>query len=140
MAWSKWAFWTLRASAAAAAYALIAALPLTRWRDLLPAKRAFYAYARALLAAYALMALGALLIGCRQLAGYCIYGAASWAYYAAYPPLLYATFLSEFFADEALDLDLAYYSEMRDAGLLDDVDDDGGDGGDGGGGAPRAAY
>ena len=37
-----------------------------------------------------------------------------------YPPLLYVTFLMSFFADEQLDLDLMYYSEMHDAGCFDE--------------------
>ncbi len=45
---------------------------------------------------------------------------AAWLYYAAYPPLLYCTFLAEFFQDEQLDLDTMYYSEMRDAGCFED--------------------
>ena len=65
---------------------------------------------------------GAVLIGSHVGSGlgYCVYGAANWLYYAAYPPLVYATFLAEFFADEQLDLDLMYYSEMREAGFLEE--------------------
>lgn len=62
---------------------------------------------------------GAVLIGSHVVAGYCVYGAATWLYYALYPPLVYVTFLAEFFADEQLDLDLMYYSEMREAGFLE---------------------
>ena len=35
--------------------------------------------------------------------------------------LLYITFLAEFFSDnEGLDMDMMYYSEMKDAGYFDD--------------------
>ena len=36
--------------------------------------------------------------------------------------LLYLTFLSEFFLDEELDMDLMYYSEMKDAGAFEEDD------------------
>ena len=38
--------------------------------------------------------------------------------------LLYLTFLSEFFQDEELDMDMMYYSEMKDAGAFDEGDDE----------------
>lgn len=79
---------------------------------------------QALLLVYACMALGSVLIGAKLLAGYCVYGAATFLYYAAYAPLLYATFLAEFFSDEQLDIDMLYYSEMRDAGMLSDEQPD----------------
>jgi len=40
------------------------------------------------------------------------------AYTAAYPALLYATFLAAFFAAADLDLDSYYYSEMSEAGYV----------------------
>ena len=42
MRWSKWSFWLLHASLCCLVYAAILILPLTQWRDLLPAKRTFY--------------------------------------------------------------------------------------------------
>lgn len=120
MRWSKWSFWLLHSLAAVVLYAAIVLLPFTRWRDALPAKPSFYRYVLALLAVYVVMAVGAILIGSKLLAGYCIYGAANFIYYACYAPLLYWTFLAEFFSDEQMDLDLMYYSEMRDAGWFDD--------------------
>lgn len=38
--------------------------------------------------------------------------------------LLYATFLAEFFQDEELDMDMLYYSEMKEAGGFDGDEDD----------------
>jgi len=55
--------------------------------------------------------------------GYCIGGISNFVYYAIYPPLLYITFLAEFFRDDELDMDNVYYSEMKDAGYFDDYDD-----------------
>jgi len=120
MTWSKWSFWLVHALLAIIIYATILILPFTQWRDLLPAKSSFYGYVRCLLLVYLCMAVGSILIGSKLLAGYCIYGIANWLYYAAYPPLLYLTFLADFFADDQLDMDLLYYSEMRDAGCFED--------------------
>ena len=63
--------------------------------------------------------LGSLLVGCKLAAAYCLYGLATWAHYAAFPPLLYITFLAEFLSDDTLDLDTQYYSEMREAGCFE---------------------
>jgi hypothetical protein len=120
MRWSKWSFWLLRALLATLIYGGVLVLPHTPWRDLLPGKAAFYQYVRCLLPLYLLLATGAALVGSKVLAGYCVYGLANWLYYAAYPPLLYYTFLADFFADDQLDMDLLYYSEMRDAGCFED--------------------
>eukprot|EP00879_Flechtneria_rotunda_P031093 GHRR01033937.1.p1 GENE.GHRR01033937.1~~GHRR01033937.1.p1 ORF type:complete len:253 (+),score=57.96 GHRR01033937.1:385-1143(+) len=121
MRWSKWHFWLLHSLVAGLCYAAIVLLPFTQWRDLLPAKAIFYKYAAASLAVYITMSVGSILIGCKVVAGYCVFGTAVWLYYAAYPPLVYITFLADFFADEQLDLDMLYYSEMREAGCFDDA-------------------
>ena len=39
------------------------------------------------------------------------------------PQLLYLTFLAEFFLDDELDVDLVYYSEMKDAGYFQNYDE-----------------
>jgi hypothetical protein len=104
-----------RAAAAACAATLAAAA-----RTQAPPAHAL----QALLVVYACMAAGSLLIGAQVLAGYCVYGAATFLYFGAYAPLLYATFLAEFFSDEQLDIDMLYYSEMRDAGMLGDEQPD----------------
>ena len=118
MRWSKWSFWFLHSLLFSLVYAAIMVLPFTQWRDILPAKPSFYRYVRILLVLNITGALGSLLIGSKVVEGYCVYGVASWLYYAAYPVLLYVTFLGEFFADNQLDLDMMYYSEMREAGFL----------------------
>jgi hypothetical protein len=115
MRWSKWSFWLVRASLSAAAYAAVVALPRTRWRDALPGKPELYRYAAAMAGVYLLKALGALLIGARVGGGYCVFGAGAWLYDAAYPALVYATFLAEFFSAGELDADLLLYHEMQEA-------------------------
>lgn len=120
MSWAKWSFWLLHHLAFLLVYLLILVVPYTQWRDLLPAKPSFYQYVAALFILSITAVLGSILIGSGVVAGYCVYGVASFLYYAAYPPLLYWTFLAEFFADDELDLELMYYSEMREAGYIED--------------------
>jgi hypothetical protein len=120
MAWSKWSFWVMHSLLAMLCYAAIVLLPFTPWRELLPAKASFYSYAMCLLGLYITMAVGSILVGSKVVGGYCVYGTAIWLYYSCYPPLVYFTFLQDFFSDEQLDMDLLYYSEMRDAGVFDD--------------------
>jgi len=120
MSWAKWSFWLLHHLAFLLVYLLILVVPYTQWRDLLPAKPSFYRYVAALFILSLTAVLGSIFIGSHVAAGYCVYGVASFLYYAAYPPLLYWTFLAEFFADDELDLELRYYSEMREAGYFED--------------------
>eukprot|EP00878_Enallax_costatus_P021178 GHUV01022413.1.p1 GENE.GHUV01022413.1~~GHUV01022413.1.p1 ORF type:complete len:233 (+),score=63.99 GHUV01022413.1:191-889(+) len=124
MRWSKWSFWLLHSLAAVLCYAAIMVLPFTRWREMLPAKASFYRYVFFLLMLYITMVVGAALVGSKVVAGYCVFGTGMWLYYASYPPLVYITFLADFFADEQLDMDMLYYSEMRDAGCFDDAYDE----------------
>ena len=42
MRWSKWSFWLLHTLAFSLVYLGLLLLPMTRWRDALPAKPAFY--------------------------------------------------------------------------------------------------
>lgn len=121
MAWSKWSFWLMHALVAMLCYAAIVLLPFTPWRELLPAKASFYSYALGLLGMYTTMTVGSILVGSKVVGGYCVYGVGVWLYYSAYPPLVYFTFLQDFLSDEQLDMDLLYYSEMRDAGVFDDA-------------------
>lgn len=118
--WSKWGYWVVHTGFFAAGYGFILALPHTRWRDCLPARQQFYRYARVLFAINALECCGALLVGSHALLGYCVYGVSNLVYYAVYPPLLYITFLAEFFSDTELELEEAYYAELREAGYWSD--------------------
>jgi hypothetical protein len=76
-----------------------------------------------LLVAYTLLAVGAGLIGGKVQAGYCLYGTTTWLVESAYPPLVYYTFLHDHLADEE-QVDMDYYSEMRESGYLEDDSDD----------------
>jgi hypothetical protein len=121
MAWAKWHFWVVHSLLAVVCYAAIVALPFTPWRELLPVRATFQTYATCLLGLYITMTVGSILVGSKVVGGYCVYGSAMWLYYSCYPPLVYWTFLKDFFSDDELDMDLLYYSEMRDAGVFDDA-------------------
>ncbi|CAL8462360.1 g1893 [Coccomyxa elongata] len=123
--WSKWGFWLAHTVLFLMVYALILILPNTKWRDRLPAKPSFYRYILVLFGLNVLAGLGSILLGSVVVGGYCVYGLATFLYYAIYPPLLYLTFLSEFFgSNEELDMDLMYYSEMKEAGYFEEDDYD----------------
>jgi len=117
----KWGYWSAHTALYAAGYGLVTALPHTRWRDCLPAKASFYRYAAALAAVNFFGLCGALALVGGAGGGYCLYGGANLVYYAAYPPLLYVTFLQDFLAEDG-EVDEEYYSELRDAGFFDDAE------------------
>ncbi|GAQ78512.1 hypothetical protein KFL_000140320 [Klebsormidium nitens] len=117
--WRKWSFWMLHALLFLGIYALILVLPHTRWRDRLPARPAFYRYVFVLFLINIGLTFGSFLLGLAVDFGYCLYGFSSFLYYAFYPPLLYITFLADFFREEDLQMEDVYYSEMKDAGYFD---------------------
>ena len=138
---AKWAYWLARSLLFASLYALVLRVPRSpRWRDLLPATPAFFRYCSALCGVHSATAVGSLLLllveGHWRMSGpgYCLVGVAGGLYYGFFPAALYSAFLAAFFADSALDLDLAYYSEMRDVGYFEGGGGVGGIGGGGGGG------
>jgi hypothetical protein len=51
--------------------------------------------------------------------GFWLYDVTVICYHAFYLPLLYVTFLADFFQEEDLHLENVYYSEMKDAGFFD---------------------
>ncbi len=88
-------------------------------QDRLPAKPSFYRYVMLLFTYNTLRLFATMLIASHLTLGYCVYGLVGLLYTAAYPPLLYLTFLHEFFRDSfELDSELLYYEEMHDAGYL----------------------
>ena len=119
MQWGKWGFWLANSLFFIAVYTGLLLLPLTPWRALLPAKDMFHHYVRALCALNVMAAVGAIMIGKHAAAGYCVFGVTNMLYYTSYAPLLYFTFLASFFQSDEVDLENYYYSEMREAGFLD---------------------
>ncbi|GLJ49476.1 hypothetical protein SUGI_1048240 [Cryptomeria japonica] len=117
--WHKWGFWLVHKLLLVAVYASILCLPHTKWQNRLPAKPTFYNYICALFVLNTTSALGCGLLASGIGFGYWIYGITNICYHAFYPPLLYATFLRDFFQEEDLHLEDVYYSEMKDAGFFD---------------------
>ena len=64
------------------------------------------------------------MLGVGAASGYCVYGVSNFVYYALYPPILYLTFLAEFFQNTESDLDLLLASEMKEAGVFENYDYD----------------
>jgi hypothetical protein len=122
MSWAKWGFWTAHHLLYVMIYLFILVLPHTALRDYLPARPSFYRYVALLCLNNFGLVVGSIMVGSKHVSGYCVYGFFNFLYFSCYPPLLYMTFLSEFFVDDDLELESAYYSEMREAGYFDDMD------------------
>ena len=118
--WAKWGYWAARNALFTVVYGIVVTLPHTKYRDLLPARPAFFKYAGVLLALYAVGTVAALCVAFGVTVGYCATGACNFLYYVGYPPLLYVTFLADFFREDDYELESAYYSELEDAGYFDD--------------------
>lgn len=117
--WHKWGFWSVHTILFVGVYLLILILPHTKWRDYLPARPSFYRYVLILFILNCVSAMGSFMLGLGADFGYCVYGLTTFSYYAFYPPLLYMTFLADFFREEDFQMEDVYYSEMKDAGYFD---------------------
>ncbi|GMI88833.1 candidate G-protein Coupled Receptor 2 [Hibiscus trionum] len=115
----KWGLWVVHRLVLTSIYGLLLFMYKSKWRERLPARPAFYKYVAIMfiLNAAALFACG--LIGNGAGFGFWLYGAAIVCYHAFYLPLLYITFLADFFQEEDMHLENVYYSEMKDAGFFD---------------------
>ena len=122
--WAKWGYWGARAFIAALVYGVLTALPRTRYRDWMPARPSFYRYTGVLFLMYAVETVCALCVGGGVSRwAYCVFGLCNYAYYACYPPVLYLTFLADYFREDEYEVESRYYSEMEEAGYFDDLDD-----------------
>ena len=116
--WIKWGYWAARGALFAAVYAaVLVAKHITALRDMLPAQPSFYRYAGLLLAYYSAGTVAALGAAGGARWGYCLAGICNLTYYTAYPPLLYVTFLADFFREDEDEFD-AYYGEIEEAGYF----------------------
>lgn len=115
----KWGLWIVDELLLTCSYAYILFVHYSKWRDKLPPRPAFYNYVVAMF-----IITGIALFGCGLAAsglafGLWVYSFVVICYHTLYLPFVYVTFLSDFFQEEDLLLDNAYYSEMRDAGFFD---------------------
>ncbi|KAJ1417076.1 Transmembrane protein [Sesbania bispinosa] len=115
----KWNLWVVHKLLLTAVYGFILFMYHSRWRERLPAKPAFYKYVTIMftLNAIALFACG--LTGNGAAFGFWLYRVTVVCYHAFYLPLLYMTFLADFFKEENFHLENVYYSEMKDAGFFE---------------------
>ncbi|KAL4184254.1 hypothetical protein AMTRI_Chr10g224650 [Amborella trichopoda] len=115
----KWGLWVAHRLVLAAVYGFLLFMHHTKWRDRLPARPAFYNYISAMFTLNAVSLLACGLIGVGAGLGFGLYNLVAICYHSLYPPLLYITFLADFFQEEDLHLEDVYYSEMKDAGFFD---------------------
>ncbi|KAM1549530.1 hypothetical protein ACFX15_010092 [Malus domestica] len=116
---TKWALWVVHRLVITAIYGFILFMYHSRWRERLPARPAFYKYTAIMFTLNVLVLFACLLTGNGAGFGFWLYSATIVCYHAFYLPLLYVTFLADFFQEEDLNLENVYYSEMKDAGFFD---------------------
>lgn len=116
----KWGLWVIHKLLLTAVYGIILFMYNSDWRERLPARPAFYKYATIMFCLNVTASVACLLLaGHGASFGAWLYGFTTVCYHALYLPLLYVTFLADFFEEDALNLESVYYSEMKDAGFFD---------------------
>ncbi|KAF7805165.1 transmembrane protein adipocyte-associated 1-like protein [Senna tora] len=115
----KWNLWVVHKLLLTAVYGFILFMYHSRWRERLPARPAFYKYVTIMFVLNAIALFSCGLAGNGGAFGFWLYSATVVCYHAFYLPLLYITFLADFFKEEDLNLENVYYSEMKDAGFFD---------------------
>ncbi|KAF3788256.1 Transmembrane adipocyte-associated 1-like protein [Nymphaea thermarum] len=115
----KWMLWVFHRLLLTSVYAMVFFMHHTKWRDRLPARPAFYNYTGVMLFLNATALFACALMGIGAGFGFWLYSLTVLIYHALYLPLIYLTFLSDFFLEEDLHLENVYYSEMKDAGFFD---------------------
>ncbi|KAJ4719567.1 Transmembrane protein adipocyte-associated 1 [Melia azedarach] len=115
----KWGLWVVHRLVLTAVYGFILFMYHSKWRERLPARPAFYKYISIMFILNALALFASGLSGNGASFGFWLYGATIVCYHAFYLPLIYVTFLADFFQEEDLHLENVYYSEMKDAGFFD---------------------
>ncbi|KAK2973853.1 hypothetical protein RJ640_003261 [Escallonia rubra] len=115
----KWGLWTFYELLLTGVYGFILFVHHSKWRDMLPTRPAFYNYVIVMLVISAVASFACALAGTGAGFGIWLYNLVVVCYHTVYLPFVYVTFLADFFQEEDLLLDNAYYSEMRDAGFFD---------------------
>ncbi|XP_071731554.1 protein CANDIDATE G-PROTEIN COUPLED RECEPTOR 2-like [Rutidosis leptorrhynchoides] len=115
----KWGLWALDELLLTCTYGYILFVHYSKWRDKLPPRPSFYNYVVVMF-----VVTGIALFGCGFASlgvgfGLWLYNFMVICYHTLYLPFVYVTFLADFFQEEDLLLDNAYYSEMKDAGFFD---------------------
>ena len=125
---ATWGFWTGHYTLLAVFYSGVAAVPHTRLRDYLPARPSFFTYVK-LMAGLALGCMvGASVLVAGQRFGFCIFGLFWTAYKLLLCPVLYFTFVADFFFEHSLffastvrhEHEEEFYAHLKDAGYYDE--------------------
>ncbi|XP_044499549.1 protein CANDIDATE G-PROTEIN COUPLED RECEPTOR 2-like isoform X6 [Mangifera indica] len=93
----KWGLWVVHRLVLTAVYGLILFMYQSKWRERLPARSAFYKYITIMFTLNALSLFACGLLGNGASFGFWLYGATIVCYLAFYLPLIYVTFLADFF-------------------------------------------
>ncbi|THF99213.1 hypothetical protein TEA_020988 [Camellia sinensis var. sinensis] len=115
----KWGLWVVHKLLLTAVYGFILFIYHSRWRERLPARPTFYNYVIIMFCLNSMALFACALTGHRAGFGFWLYDVTVVCYHSFYLPLLYVTFLADFFQEEDLHLENVYYSEMKDAGFFD---------------------
>ncbi|XP_073005593.1 protein CANDIDATE G-PROTEIN COUPLED RECEPTOR 2-like [Typha latifolia] len=115
----KWGLWIVHKLLLTAVYGSVMFMYHSKWRERLPARPAFYNYICAMLLLNGISLFACVLVGNGAGFGFWLYNLTTVCYHSLYLPLLYVTFLADFFQEEDLRLENVYYSEMKDAGFFD---------------------
>lgn len=113
----KWGLWMVHKLVLTAVYGFILFMYHSKWRERLPARPAYHKYITIMFCLNALALFACALTGSGF--GFWLYDTITICYHAFYLPLIYGTFLADFFQEENLNLENVYYSEMKDAGFFD---------------------
>ncbi|XP_020257646.1 transmembrane protein adipocyte-associated 1 homolog [Asparagus officinalis] len=115
----KWGLWLLHKLLLSVVYGFILFVYHSKWRERLPAKPAFYKYICAMFLVNILSLFACVFVANGSGFGFWLFDLVAICYHSLYLPLLYVTFLADFFQEEDMRLENVYYSEMKDAGFFD---------------------
>jgi hypothetical protein len=93
----KWGLWIIHKLLLTGVYGMVFLMYNSRWREKLPARPAFYNYIIIMFALYSLYLVASAFTANNAHFGFWLYGIMSVCYHALYLPLLYITFLADFF-------------------------------------------
>ncbi|CAI8603389.1 unnamed protein product [Vicia faba] len=115
----KWNLWVIHKLVLTVVYGFILFMYHSRWRERLPARPAFYKYVIIMFIVNAIALFACGLTGSGAAFAFWFYRVTVVCYHAFYLPLLYITFLADFFQEEDFHMENVYYSEMKDAGFFE---------------------
>ncbi|PKA64938.1 hypothetical protein AXF42_Ash011540 [Apostasia shenzhenica] len=115
----KWGLWIVHKLLLTAVYGLILFMHHSKWKERFPARPAFYKYICIMFLINAISLFSCVLMQNGAGFGFWLHDLVTICYHSFYLPLIYVTFLADFFQEEDLRLENVYYSEMKDAGFFD---------------------